>query len=387
MNHEDSIIEYYRKQVVEKINNLTYAVEAYDANGNVVKNSKGKPVKKKKLIVPVWTDKMKEFVNFQSGNQTIRAIDVASQIFNLGEHLRDIFYCTKDLTVKTDREQGTLSRGGTVWESLVTYYLNMCLVNTRTVVFMQATPFKAIKDAVTFNSMDSSSEADIIAITFPDNMDFTDDYNKVITRLRNNNPKGVVKGTALDFLYSNRIKKKETMLARLSNYLVDYHYNELGVHVLQCKTNWNDSIQAPMLWSLVYYLSRNNVVPQTASSIKFGSGLHTLSRLEDFSYSFVTVPTQNNGDYDTDKKEAIKHRNDFYKSKFASTSLPVKRAALIKGGCYWGLPKHDNIYPISELLNTNLKKGIDKNHIIDVIEENLQKNIYRTHFNYFNLLK
>ena len=79
-------------------------------------------------------------------------------------------------------------------------------------------------------------------------------------------------------IYSRRIRKEETRIERLTNYLATYYFKDFEAHVLQCKTNWNDSIQAPMLWSLIYYLSRDGITLPTGSNIKFGSGLYTLPR-------------------------------------------------------------------------------------------------------------
>lgn len=67
---------------------------------------------------------------------------------------------------------------------------------------------------------------------------------------------------------------------------------------------------------------------------------------------------------------------------FSETNLPVKRAKMIRGGYYWGLPKHNSIYPISELLNTNLNTGYS-GHIIDVIKDNIDNGRYTSEYEYF----
>ena len=386
MNNKDSIIEYYRKNVIEKICKEKYKTIKLDPLGNPVTykdvNGNVHKLKKDELIVPAWIQQMKKHMRPIKKSSPK---EIAEDTFNLGEHLRDIFYCTKDDTSETERDQGTLSNGGTYWEELVTYYLNMCLVNTRTVVFMQASPFKAVQTAVTFNGMNSHSEVDVIAVTFPDSRLFTDDYRDVIKLLQKKYPISNVNGTGLEFLYSNRIKKESTLLQRLADYLVNDNFKELGVHVLQCKTNWNDSVQIPMLWSLIYYLSRDGVTLPTGSNIRFGAGKYTLERLKDFSYSFVSVPTQNNGEYEKDLVRKNKLKDKFEKS-FSETNLPVMRAHLIRGGYYWGLPKHNSINPISELLNTNLNNG-HKGHILDIIENNLSSGRFSTEYSYFELFK
>lgn len=36
------------------------------------------------------------------------------------------------------------------------------------------------------------------------------------------------------------------------NILVDRDANSIDINVIQCKTNWNDNAQIPMLWDMVY---------------------------------------------------------------------------------------------------------------------------------------
>ena len=51
-------------------------------------------------------------------------------ILGLGDHLSEIFRQTGT----AGRGQGEVSSGGTAWESLVCWYLNLCLIGRRTVV-------------------------------------------------------------------------------------------------------------------------------------------------------------------------------------------------------------------------------------------------------------
>ena len=52
-----------------------------------------------------------------------------NEIINLGDHLSDIFKSTGG----GGRGQGELSAGGTAWESLVCWYINLCCVGSRIV--------------------------------------------------------------------------------------------------------------------------------------------------------------------------------------------------------------------------------------------------------------
>ena len=301
-------------------------------------------------------------------------------MFLLGEHLREILYSSN---ANTSRDQDEVSSGGYLWERLVTYYLNLCLCNSRTVVFIGPSNIDSLHKAMSFNGMDSASEVDLLAVTFPDNELFTGDKSIAIETLKQQHPNDDNLPEELACIYSRRIRKEETRIERLTNYLATYYFKDFEAHVLQCKTNWNDSIQAPMLWSLIYYLSRDGITLPTGSNIKFGSGLYTLPRLKNFSYSFVTVPTQNNGDYEEDPEKAAKKREEFYKS-FSEDRLPVKRGKLIRGGYYWGLPKYNTINPIHELLNTNLQSGFEEGHCVEHIQRLIENNTYTTDAAYFD---
>lgn len=359
MNDKNCLIEYCRREVCERINNYEYT------QGGL-----------RYRVLPQWESCMRRHI----GDYTsMTSKEHAEKIFLLGEHLRDVFYSTKDNS-SSGRTQDELSSGGYLWERLVTYYLNYCLANTRTVVFLGTSPFDAIKTAITFNDMDSSSEVDLLAITFPETDDFTNSIDYVKNKYRERY--GAIENTPqeLSFIHNNRLGNKK-IAKLLGNYLVSSNYSDMEIHVIQCKTNWNDIIQTPMLWSLIYYLSRDNITLPMGSNIRFGSGLYTLPRLKNFSYSFVSVPTQNNGEYELnpEKKEELEIKFD---NIFSETNLPVKRAKMIRGGYYWGLPKHNSIYPISELLNTNLNTGYS-GHIIDVIKDNIDNGRYTLEYEYF----
>ena len=359
MNDKNCIIEYYRKNICKAINNYTFKQDGVS-----------------RLVMPTWEACMQSHIGLTT---TMTSKQHAEKIFLLGEHLRDIFYSTKN-TSSPGRQQGELSSSGYLWERLVTYYLNYCLANTRTVVFTGATNFEAIKTAVTFNDMDSTSEVDLLAITFPDVAEFTTDIDSVKHNLQITYPATAEVPAHLEFIHNNRLGIK-AFTEKLTNYLICEKYSEIGIHVIQCKTNWNDIIQTPMLWSLVYYLSRDNINLPISSNINFGSGLYTLPRLKDFSYCFVSVPTQNNGEYETDPTKKARLEATF-DDKFSENNLPVKRAKLIRGGYYWGLPKHGTIHPISELLNRNLHSGYT-GHIVDNIQDNIDHNRYNTDYDYF----
>ena len=54
----------------------------------------------------------------------------ADDLIKLGNHLRDIFLSTSD----ESRDQSQISIGGNSWESLVCWYLNLCMIGSKSVV-------------------------------------------------------------------------------------------------------------------------------------------------------------------------------------------------------------------------------------------------------------
>ncbi|MNT38344.1 hypothetical protein D3C72_1745310 [compost metagenome] len=91
------------------------------------------------------------------------------------------------------------------------------------------------------------------------------------------------------------------------------HLGHVELGIVQCKTNWNDNSQIPMLWDMVYQASFG-----PGTHVRIGRNGYAISHLGRFSYSFVTTPTQ--------------------KSLPKPGSMPVKRTNKLSGGNYWGLP-------------------------------------------------
>ena len=145
-----------------------------------------------------------------------------SDIINLGDHLSTIFRTTGG----GGRGQGSLSGGGTAWESLVCWYINLCTVGSRIVAIkkMSLVP-KAIQDAITVNygNFACNTESDFTVIVFPN----IPEYNTDISQLH------VIDnaGTVILALFRNKfnIKVSDLLSER------DFHQFEIGI--IQCKTN------------------------------------------------------------------------------------------------------------------------------------------------------
>ncbi|MCH4826643.1 hypothetical protein [Planococcus halocryophilus] len=231
----------------------------------------------------------------------------ANNVLNLGDNLGDIFRSTG----VAGRRQEDVSTGGNVWEALICWYLNLCLVGSRTVVFKQKKALlpTPVREALTvsYGTFPSNTESDLIAITFPEKSDYTSiDKHSISIRNDVGNLIPTLSGKKYNFL-------------EISNALLSRDFNDLEIGVIQCKTNWNDNAQVPMLWDMIYSSSGFS-----RHSIVVGTSLYSIRDLKKFSYSFVTVPTV--------KMSKINH-----------TSTCVRRVQNLSGGNYWGYPSRASV--------------------------------------------
>ena len=189
-----------------------------------------------------------------------------NELINLGDHLSEIFKSTSGTDGRT---QSTLSGGGAAWESLVCWYINLCSIGSRLVAIkkMSLVP-KPIQDAITVNygNFPCNTESDITLLIFPDLKEFTEDYSSINILDR--------EGTR----FSNYSKNGE-LNQNLINHLVDLNFHKMGVGIIQCKTNWNDNAQIPMLWDMIYSVGgfRNR-------NITIGKNSYSIQNVREFSY-------------------------------------------------------------------------------------------------------
>lgn len=255
-----------------------------------------------------------------------------SKILDIGDHLSDIFKSTGS----EGRGQGELSGGGTAWESLVCWYINICCIGSRIVAFkkMSLVP-KPIQDAITINygNFACNTESDITIIIFPD----LPEYNIDISNLNIiDNNKNLIPSTIKNKLNPN-----------LSNYLTNRDFTEFEIGIIQCKTNWNDNAQIPMLWDMIYsaggFRGRN---------ITIGRNGYSIQNIRSFTYSFVTVPSNKNISYKSD-------------------SVSVKRVTNLSGGNYWGQPTVQNVAKsLKEIFINNYQSGSKPS-----FRDNIRRNI------------
>ena len=233
-----------------------------------------------KKVWPIWKPYFQQITNGKPPS--------AKELQAIGDELYNIFK-----TTSSGRGQADVSGGGAAWEALVCWYLNLCLLGSNTVVIKskKANIPPSISHAISVNygNFSSNTESDLLAITFPD-----------------------------DLTLSVEFTGKHSELMELLSTVIESRFIETELGVIQCKTNWNDNAQIPMLWDLIYASSG------FSSNATVGSMGFSHTKLKKFTYSFVTVPTV--------KPE-----------KFKPTSTSVMRVKNLSGGNYWGLPSQTGI--------------------------------------------
>jgi hypothetical protein len=268
-----------------------------------------------------------------------------NDIFNLGDHLADIFATTG----KPGRGQSEVSGGGYGWEGLVCWYLNLCLAGTRGVVLRKASDSPLpLRDAISVNygNFRSNTESDITVIIFPDQVPFTAGIETLIVLDSQGNTIPLKKNGKFN-------------LSPIIDNLTEIHFRQIELGIVQCKTNWNDNAQIPMLWSMIYESTNFK-----NSSISVGANGFSIKYLDKFSYSFCTVPTNDLGNYNPN-------------------STSVNRVRNLTGRNYWGHPTRNGVaFSIKEIFNNNFSSAYSADHRSTIKNTLSLKN---TDFNYFDL--
>jgi len=270
------------------------------------------------------------------GSHVSHPAPTPAELFSLGDQLSAAFRSNRlptkaGSTTTQAKEQSEASAGGSVWEGLIVWYLNLCLAGSRSVAIKKNSHLpNTVRESlkVIISGGISLTEPDVLVLTFDDPR-----VDDPIPLAKNGAP-----------IRTSPIKLLQTLID--SSVLADASYRKkVTVINIQCKTNWNDSIQTPMLWNLLYASARHlsgssssAVLPiLKANSITFGDGGNYIKDLGGYAYGFVTVPTNEKG-----------------ASAYTSTSTPVIRARSFTAGHYWGKASKPHICTsVKEFFNSN----------------------------------
>jgi len=288
---------------------------------------------------PIWQN---EFQTILGNNYN------ENDLINLGDNLSNVF---KSTIGTGGRSQSSLAGGGAAWESLICWYINLCSIGSRLVAIkkMSLVP-TPIQDAITVNygNFPCNTESDITIIIFPDKNEFVNitDTLDVLDRL--GNPYTV-------------LKRNGTINPDLLNHLTSLYFHKFSIGIIQCKTNWNDNAQIPMLWDMIYaaggFRRRN---------ITLGKNNYNIQSVSEFTYSFVTVPSNN-------------------QNKYNPNSTSVKRVTNLSGGNYWGYPTVLNVAKsIKEIFGTNYSSAYNQG-LRETLRNELQELQSGSNYDYFKL--
>lgn len=259
-----------------------------------------------------------------------------ADILSIGEHLRSLFYSTKG---NASRAQSDVSQAGTIWEALITWYINLCCTGSRVLAFKGLTNVPSIiKDAVsvTYGTLPCAAEPDIIVLVFPDRPVYTDPNE--LKHFKN---------------------KRGNLDAEILNSEVKTDFSLMEVGIIQCKTNWNENAQIPMLWDIIYRTPIGRL-----QGIKVGTPPYSIVYIP-FTYSFVTVPTTRI-------------------ESFKPTSVSVARVKNLSGGNYWGMKSAPGIaLSFDYIFQANYSNGFLKGNINNSLMESIPQMSSGGQYEYF----
>ena len=220
--------------------------------------------------------------------------------------------------------QSMASISGSLWELSNIWYLNLIFYGTNVVAIKKRKDFvpEVISDSITvsINNYNSNSESDILVYSVP-----SIDHEKDIS-------------------------------IKTINKLIEENKKEAEVSIIQCKTNWNENAQIPMLWDIIY--TSKISIPRVSLGIK---GLNP-QNFENFTYAFSTMPSN----YQSNKGDNKKHKKD---------SISVLRVNGLSGGNYWGYKSKEGIAKgLNEFFNSNFKNSFNSLSIEDHIQKNIENN-------------
>ena len=260
----------------------------------------------------------------------------SADILNLGKHLREIFHSTRG---EGGRGQSEVSQAGAIWESLVVWYVNLCCSGSRVVAFKGLANVPAIiKEAVsvTYGTLPCTAEPDIIVLVFPDRAIYKDP--NLVSSFNNS------RGKFDERILNSEVKK-------------DFSLFEIGV--IQCKTNWNENAQIPMLWDIIYKTPIGRL-----QGIKVGTPPYSIAYVP-FTYAFVTVPT---------------NKLELYKP----TSVPVARVKNLSGGNYWGVESASGVaLSLDYIFQANYPNGFVNGNINNTLTESIPEMADGHQYDYF----
>jgi len=236
----------------------------------------------------------------------------------LGEELSELFK-----SVGSSRDQGSLSQAGMAWKKLLFLFMNCQSYNTHILPIHGKVMKKILPDEIL--------QLTNIGINGHENIGVSNDF--LLLKL----PSKVFHAeVGSDWSDEEVIKRFKELLQN--------NFNNLEVTIIWAKTNFNDNIQGPMLWS---EMARQRDKRNESSKIA--------------RHAWVTVPTNR-------------------LTSYSSNCAPIRRSRTFDAGSFWGYPSNEsltmrNIFELCDL--SDEAKTVRKKPLIGLIDD-------RRYFNSMN---
>nr|AIF15142.1 hypothetical protein [uncultured marine group II/III euryarchaeote KM3_69_H04] len=227
---------------------------------------------------------------------SIEQPELRNRIISLGRTFSSIFRGGNQGAREGENVQRALTLGGTAWERVVCWYLNALGCGLNAVALQGASQSTYLPDSfrnaflVTINNHVVSSDLDVIQIHWIGE----DGQDWMQTRYESTNR-------------ANMLRAR-----RHFRELMDESPESFAVNIVSCKTNWNDAIQTPMLWNMVFSHGFHH------GAISVGINHQNPQEFGHFSYSFATVPSNSSW------------------VNYGSNRAEVIRGSTMSGGSYYG---------------------------------------------------
>lgn len=271
--------------------------------------------------VKIWLPEIRKRLAYTPG-----ASLKAEALYQLGGQLREIFTLTRPKASGSSspsegsRSQGNLQKAGELWEFLVVWYLNLLSIGSNIWLTKKKNGLypSVLDEAFTtdIGNYKSNSEPDLIAFAIP--ASHTDPFKPSKTK-------------------NYRTNRELKIFIDSCDSLIRDHTSHVTTSIIQCKSNWNDSVQTVQLWGILYDESRKED-PKIPEGITVGGSYHPGS-FKSFSFAFVTAPSQKDlATYKASRAEVVRVRG-------------------LSGGNYWGAESKPNIADsIDNFLNKNFRQ-------------------------------
>jgi len=214
-------------------------------------------------------------------------------LIKLGENLSDVFTISN---VEGRQSNQTKAIGGSQWENLCIWYLNLLTYGTRTIAIPRGANKSLIPDEIQ-QGLSAYYKGELIRKQ-------TDPY--------------VISIPITKQIPEFNIGLKDKQIIREYKKYLLRNCDSIRITLLCCKTNCSDIIKEPMLWNFIYQKGFSS------SIIEIGDETWNPDTFGYLSTAFITIPVGKSHHWKRSHAQCV-------------------RARTFSGGSYWGKPTNDNL--------------------------------------------